>query len=64
MIDIKHWPLMRLIRLAIAIGCFITYYESREWFILAIGLLMFVQVLFNTGCSDGSCEIPNQNDKK
>ena len=64
MIDLKHWPFMRIIRLAIAIGCFVTYYQGREWFVLAIGLLMFVQALFNTGCAGDSCEIPHQKDKK
>ncbi|MGV6862239.1 MAG: hypothetical protein ACWA41_10725 [Putridiphycobacter sp.] len=57
-INLTHWPLMRIIRVAIAIGCFYTYYQGREWFVLAIGLLMFVQALFNTGCPDNSCELP------
>ena len=64
MIDLKHWPLMRLIRLAIAIGCFITFFYDREWIVLAVGLFVFIQVLFNAGCPDGNCEIPSQNDKK
>ncbi len=64
MIDLKHWPLMRLIRIAIAIGCFITFYQGREWFVLAIGIFVFIQALFNTGCPDGSCDVPAQNDKK
>lgn len=63
-IDLKHWTLMRVIRLVIAIGCFVTYYQSREWFVLAIGLLVFIQALFNTGCSDGTCEVTHQKDMK
>jgi len=64
MINLRHWPLMRLIRLAVAIGCFITFYTGREWLILAVGLFVFYQTLFSVGCPDGSCEIPSQNDKK
>jgi hypothetical protein len=64
MIDLKHWPLMRLTRLSVAIGCFITFYNGREWIVLAIGLLMFYQALFSIGCPEGSCELSPQNDKK
>ncbi len=63
-IDLTHWSIMRIIKLVIAIGCFYTYYQSREWFVLAIGIFVFIQVLFNTACPDGACEIPHQKDIK
>ena len=58
-IDLKHWPIFRLIRIAVAIGCFYAFFINQsEWFILVIGIISFLQALLNTGCSDGSCEIP------
>jgi len=56
-IDLKHWPLMRIIRLAVAVGCFIAYSKNGEWFVLIIGALALLQAIFNTGCSDGNCEV-------
>jgi F0F1-type ATP synthase assembly protein I len=50
---------MRLVRVVVAIGCFYAYFiNSSEWFILVIGIISFLQALLNTGCNDGSCEIP------
>lgn len=56
--NLTHWPFMRIIRLAVAIGCFYAYfYKGSEWFILIIGIIALLQTIFNTGCADGSCDI-------
>jgi F0F1-type ATP synthase assembly protein I len=62
-INVTHWPFFRLLRIAVAIGCFYAYFiNSSEWFILVIGIISLLQAVLNTGCNDGSCEIPE--DKK
>ena len=56
-INLTHWPFMRLIRVAVAIGCFYAYFiNSSEWFILVIGIISLLQAVLNTGCNTGSCE--------
>ena len=56
---------MRVIRLIVALGCFYAYFLSgSEWFILVIGILALLQAVFNTGCADGSCEIPDKSNSK
>ena len=58
-IDLKSWPLMRIIRLVIAIGCFYAFFiNGSEWFILVAGMVVLLQVILNPGCSSGSCAIP------
>jgi len=50
---------MRLIRVAVAIGCFYAYFiNSSEWFILVIGIISLLQAALNTGCDNGNCELP------
>ena len=57
-INLTHWPLMRIVRLIVALGCFYAYFlNESEWFILVIGVLALLQTTLNTGCSDGGCEI-------
>jgi len=58
-INLTHWPFIRIIRVAVAIGCFYAcLINSSEWFILVIGIISLLQALLNTGCNNGSCEIP------
>lgn len=61
-LNLTHWPFMRLVRLAVALGCFYAYFfNSSEWFILVVGVIAFIQTILNTGCSNGSCEIPQES---
>ena len=57
-IDFKNWSIFRIIRVAVAIGCFYAFYHnSSEWFVLIIGSISLIQAIFNTGCNDGTCDI-------
>lgn len=60
-LNLTHWPIMRLIRLAVTIGCFYAFFvNGSEWFILIIGIIALLQTLFNTKCADGNCEVPEE----
>ena len=60
-LNLTQWPLMRLVRLAVTLGCFYAYFvNGSEWFILVIGIIALLQTLFNTKCADGSCEVPQE----
>ena len=64
-LNLTHWPIMRLIRLAVALGCFYAFFvNDSEWFILVVGVVVLLQVAFNTGCANGSCEIPADSKTK
>jgi hypothetical protein len=57
-LNLTYWPIMRLVRLAVALGCFYAFFvKDSEWFILVIGIVAILQTLFNTKCADGSCEV-------
>jgi hypothetical protein len=56
-LNLKHWPIYRILRLVVAIGCFYTFYLDREWFILFIGAIALYQTAINYGCSSESCDV-------
>lgn len=58
-IDLKHWSGMRLLRLIVAVGCIIAFFENHEAVILIIGIVVLIQAIFNIGCSNGACAIPS-----
>ncbi len=61
-LNLTHWPIMRILRLAVGLGCFYAYYDNpTEWFLLILGGIATLQALFNTGCSNGACEIESQS---
>jgi len=61
-LNLTHWPFFRILRVIVAFGCFYAFFiNNSEWFILVIGVISLLQALLNTGCSDGSCEIPSDN---
>jgi VanZ family protein len=57
---------MRYFRLAIALFCFYTAYDTHEWFFVVFGLFFAFQALFNLGCQNNSCGVTykNQNREK
>ena len=56
--NLTYWPFMRLVRLAVGLGCFYAFFvKDSEWFILVIGIVALLQTAFNTKCPDGSCEV-------
>ena len=49
---------MRLFRIAIALFCFYTAFEQREWTFGIFGLFFILQAVFNLGCGPQGCNVP------
>ncbi|THF48190.1 hypothetical protein E6C50_15210 [Flavobacterium supellecticarium] len=56
----SNWHFMRYFRLAIALFMFYTAYENREWLFGVFGLFFLLQAIFNFGCNNNQCSIPNK----
>ena len=54
-----NWNVMRWFRVAFAIFLFFQAYQTHEWFFIAFGLFFLAQGIFNLGCQNNSCAIPN-----
>ena len=53
-----NWHFMRLFRFAIAMFCFYTAFEQREWTFVLFGLFFLLQAVFNLGCGPRGCNVP------
>jgi 1,4-dihydroxy-2-naphthoate octaprenyltransferase len=60
-INYKTWTFFRIVRLIVAIGCFIAFYDSREWLFMMIGMIALLQTILYTGCTTAECEIPSKD---
>ena len=49
------WNAMRIVRLVMAGALGFAYFENRESFYLFGAVVLFVQAVFDLGCSGGSC---------
>ena len=54
-----NWYLMRWVRLAFATFLFTQAYITKDWFFIAFGLFFLFQAIFNLGCGQNGCTIPN-----
>jgi 1,4-dihydroxy-2-naphthoate octaprenyltransferase len=60
-INYKTWTFFRIVRLIVAIGCFIAFYDSREWLFMMIGMIALLQTILYIGCTTAECEIPSKD---
>jgi hypothetical protein len=60
----KEWNITRIIRAVLAGSLLISYYYSKEFLFLFIGIMLGVQVVFNISCPGRSCEPTYKNDTK
>lgn len=60
---LKNWNAWRIIRLILSIVFFVAGITNADYFLVAGGIFILFQAVFNTGCcatgncSDGSCEV-------
>ena len=59
-----NWNTMRWVRLVFALFLFSQAYTTGQWFFVAFGLFFLFQVIFNLGCSQSGCAIPNTKSTK
>jgi hypothetical protein len=59
-----NWHLMRWVRLAFSLFLFSQAYTTGQWFFIAFGLFFLFQVIFNLGCGQNGCAIPNPKNSK
>ncbi len=54
----KNWNAWRLIRLALSVVFVIAGIVEADYFLIAGGIFIMYQAVFNTGCcSTGNCEV-------
>ena len=51
------WHAMRIVRLIMAVALGFAFYENSEYFYLFGAVVLLIQVVFNLGCSAGSCSV-------
>ena len=54
-LDLKNWPLMRIIRVAGGSFLLINGIIDKEYVFVGVGLFILIQGIFNIGCSSGNC---------
>ncbi|MGX7667299.1 hypothetical protein [Flavobacterium pedocola] len=58
--NLKHWHFMRFFRLALAIFSAWQAWETDQWVFYLFAIFFLVQAVFNFGCNNRGCNLPNQ----
>jgi hypothetical protein len=58
----KNWNILRIVRLALAIFISIEAIYSQSYWLLILGVILFLQALMNLACPLNSCSVPTRKE--